>query len=37
MHTLADTPKEMEALTLGDTRSDAHALVETLADALDEL
>ena len=27
----------MEALTLGDTRSDAHALVDTLADSLAEV
>ena len=34
--TLADTLAEVEAVTLGDTRMDAHALVDTLADELSE-
>ena len=34
---MADTPAEVEAETLGDTRSDAHALVDTLADSLAEV
>ena len=35
--TLADTLAEVEAVTLSDTRCDAHALVDTLAASLAEV
>ena len=34
---LADTLAELEAVTLGDTQRDAHALVDTLADTQAEV